>query len=146
LERWANQIYTRVAVILPKVRDPRLITIRRGGTLTDADHRLLAAWAAACAEHALPNVIHPRFERAWQRGPKDFRGRCRIGASLFVVAVRLVGTPRPTTRRTDQCSEPGWTRSRSTRSQYSPCSARRIQRWRRAARRRIRAWLRSSSI
>jgi hypothetical protein len=36
-------------VILPKDRDPRFITIRRGGTLTDADHRLLALWAAACA-------------------------------------------------------------------------------------------------
>ena len=24
-------------MILPKVRDPRLVTIRRGGTLTDAD-------------------------------------------------------------------------------------------------------------
>jgi hypothetical protein len=38
-------------VILPKVRDPRLITIRRGGTLTDAGHQLLALWAAQCAEH-----------------------------------------------------------------------------------------------
>ena len=34
-------------MILPTVRDPRLITIRRGGTLTDADHRMLALWAAA---------------------------------------------------------------------------------------------------
>jgi hypothetical protein len=25
-------------VILPEVRDPRLVTIRRGGTLTDDDH------------------------------------------------------------------------------------------------------------
>jgi hypothetical protein len=40
--------------ILPKERDPRLITIRRGGSLTDAHHRLLAAWSAACAEHVLP--------------------------------------------------------------------------------------------
>ncbi len=31
--------------ILPKERDPRLITIRRGGTLTDEHHRLLADWA-----------------------------------------------------------------------------------------------------
>ncbi|HLA64550.1 MAG TPA: hypothetical protein VK610_08980 [Rhodothermales bacterium] len=29
-------------MILPKVRDPRFITLRRGGTLTDADHHLLA--------------------------------------------------------------------------------------------------------
>jgi hypothetical protein len=32
-------------MILSKVRDPRLTTIRRGGTLTDADHHLLALWA-----------------------------------------------------------------------------------------------------
>ena len=36
-------------MILPKDRDPRFITIRRAGTLTDS-HRLLALWAAACAE------------------------------------------------------------------------------------------------
>jgi hypothetical protein len=40
-------------MILPKVRDPRFITFRRGGTLTDADHRLLALWAASCAQHVL---------------------------------------------------------------------------------------------
>ncbi len=40
-------------MILPKVRDPRFVTLRRGGTLTDSDHRLLALWAAACAEHVL---------------------------------------------------------------------------------------------
>lgn len=40
--------------ILPKDRDPRLITVRRGGTLTDEDHHLLAAWALGCAEHVLP--------------------------------------------------------------------------------------------
>ena len=39
--------------ILPKERDPRLITIRRGGTLTDEHHRLLADWALVCAEHVL---------------------------------------------------------------------------------------------
>ncbi|MDQ2679201.1 MAG: hypothetical protein M3Y51_10700, partial [Actinomycetota bacterium] len=40
-------------MILPKERDPRLVTIRRGGSLTDADHRLHALWAARCAEHVL---------------------------------------------------------------------------------------------
>jgi hypothetical protein len=38
-------------MILPKERDPRLITIRRGGSLTDHHHRLIALWAATCAEH-----------------------------------------------------------------------------------------------
>ena len=66
-------------VILPKERDPRFITIRRGGTLTDSDHRLLALWAAACAEHVLhhfesvqPSDTRPRQAieqtRAWVRG------------------------------------------------------------------------------
>lgn len=41
-------------MILPAVRDPRLVTIRRGGSLTDADHRALALWSADCAEHVLP--------------------------------------------------------------------------------------------
>src|SRR2546430_17340276 len=57
-------------MILPKVRDPRLITIRRGGTLTDDDHHLLAIWAAACAEH----VLH-LFE---QERPGDSRPRRAI--------------------------------------------------------------------
>jgi Imm-5 like putative immunity protein len=57
-------------VILPKIRDPRFITVRRGGTLQDDDHRLLAIWAADCAEH----VLH-HFERA---RPKDDRPRRAI--------------------------------------------------------------------
>src|SRR5256714_13234572 len=42
-----------LGVILPKDRDPRFVTIRRGGTLADSDHQLLALWAASCAEHVL---------------------------------------------------------------------------------------------
>ena len=66
-------------MIFSDVRDPRLVTIRRGGTLTDADHHLLAAWAADCAEHVLhyfeqarPGDERPRraieLARAWARG------------------------------------------------------------------------------
>jgi hypothetical protein len=66
-------------MILPPVRDPRLVTIRRGGTLTDADHHRLALWAASCAEHVLPlfesahsDDPRPRqaieHARAWVRG------------------------------------------------------------------------------
>jgi hypothetical protein len=65
-------------VILPKERDPRFITVRRGGTLADPDHRLLGLWAAACAEHVLhlfeavqPLDSRPRQAieqtRAWAR-------------------------------------------------------------------------------
>ena len=57
-------------MILPKHRDLRLVTIRRGGTLTDLDHQRLALWAAACAEHVLNH-----FERA---RPGDERPRRAI--------------------------------------------------------------------
>ena len=57
-------------MILPKIRDPRFITVRRGGTLQDKDHRLLAMWAADCAEH----VLH-YFEQA---RPEDDRPRRAI--------------------------------------------------------------------
>src|SRR5919205_1561536 len=66
-------------MILPKVRDPRFVTIRRGGTLTNSDHHLLALWAASCVEHVLalfesakPADPRPRqaieHARAWARG------------------------------------------------------------------------------
>src|SRR5512144_3076776 len=66
-------------VILPKTRDPRFITVRRGGTLRDDDHHLLARWAADCAQHVLrhfeqarPGDDRPRraidLGRAWARG------------------------------------------------------------------------------
>jgi hypothetical protein len=53
--------------ILPTDRDPRLVTIRRGGTLTDEHHHRIARWAVDCAEHVLPI-----FERA---RPDDTRPR-----------------------------------------------------------------------
>jgi Imm-5 like putative immunity protein len=60
-------------MILGRIRDPRLVTIRRGGTLEDSDHYLLALWAADCAEHVLPH-----FERAC---PGDARPRHAIQAA-----------------------------------------------------------------
>jgi hypothetical protein len=66
-------------MIFSDVPDPRLVTIRRGGTLTDAEHHLVAVWAADCAEHVLhyfeqarPGDERPRraieLARAWARG------------------------------------------------------------------------------
>ncbi|RYX81444.1 hypothetical protein EON83_23925 [bacterium] len=61
-------------MILTQPRDPRFITIRRGGTLSDANHHLLAQWAANCAAHVLhffeqecPEDDRPRhaIEQAW---------------------------------------------------------------------------------
>jgi len=91
-------------MILPKERDPRFITIRRGGTLTDSDHRLLALWAAACAEHVLhlfeavqPSDPRPRrtieSARAWARGEMTMsQARARAGANA--AARELSGAAR----------------------------------------------------
>lgn len=62
-------------MILPYERDPRLTTLRRGGTLTDQHHRLLALWAAECADHALP-----LFEAARPRDPRPRRALERLRA------------------------------------------------------------------
>lgn len=92
-------------MILPKDRDPRFITIRRGGTLTDSDHQLLALWAAACAEHVLhlfesvqPSDMRPRQAieqaRAWARGEiKMMQARAAGGAANSAARV-LSGAAR----------------------------------------------------
>src|SRR6266436_2186656 len=85
-------------MILPKVRDPRFITLRRGGTLTDSDHHLLALWAASCAEHVLdlfesaqPEDPRPRqaieHARAWVRGEVKMT-QARTAAGHAMAAAR----------------------------------------------------------
>ncbi len=92
-------------MILPTVRDPRLITIRRGGTLTDADHRLLALWAAVCAEHVLPlfETVRPDDPRprqaieqirAWTRGEVPMMQSRAAGGHAMGAARDLRGAPR----------------------------------------------------
>ena len=58
--------------ILPAERDPRLITMRRGETLTDEHHRQLAEWAALCAEHVL-HLFDQEQPRSWIRGEVRMR-------------------------------------------------------------------------
>ncbi|MEW2566981.1 putative immunity protein [Streptomyces sp. NPDC047070] len=92
-------------MILPKVRDPRFTTIRRGGTLTDADHRLLALWAAVCAEHVLhlfeavrPEDPRPReaiaHARAWVRGEVGMMRARAAGGHAMGAARDLRGAAR----------------------------------------------------
>src|SRR3954449_9392328 len=92
-------------VILPKVRDARFVTIRRGGTLTDADHRLLALWAASCAEHVLglfesarPGDTRPRHAieqaRAWVRGEVTMMEARAAGGHAMGAARDLRGAAR----------------------------------------------------
>jgi hypothetical protein len=92
-------------VILPKDRDPRFITIRRGGTLTDSDHQLLALWAAACAEHVLDlfEAVRPadprpreaiRQVRAWARGEIRMSDSRTAGGHAMAAARDLKGPAR----------------------------------------------------
>jgi hypothetical protein len=92
-------------VILPKDRDPRFITIRRGGMLTDSDHQLLALWAATCAEHVLhlfesaqPSDPRPRQAieqiRAWVRGEIRMSQSRAAGGHAMAAARELSGAAR----------------------------------------------------
>lgn len=92
-------------MILPKDRDPRFITIRRGGTLTDSDHQLLALWAATCAEHVLylfelvqPSDPRPRQAiaqaRAWARGEIRMSQSRAAGGHAMAAARELSGAAR----------------------------------------------------
>ncbi|MCD2188080.1 MULTISPECIES: putative immunity protein [Actinomycetospora] len=92
-------------MILSTERDPRLVTMRRGGTLTDEDHRLLALWAAVCAEHVLglfedvrPDDRRPREAieaiRAWVRGELRMMESRASGGHAMGAARNLRGAPR----------------------------------------------------
>jgi hypothetical protein len=92
-------------MILPKERDPRFITIRRGGTLTDSDHKLLALWAAMCAEHVLPlfEAVQPadprprqaiEQARAWVRGEIKMTQSRAAGGHANATARELSGAAR----------------------------------------------------
>ena len=92
-------------MIIPKVRDPRFVTIRRGGTLADSDHHLLALWAASCAEHVLylfesaaPDDPRPReaigHARAWARGEVTMMQARAAGGHAMGAARNLRGAAR----------------------------------------------------
>src|SRR5260221_8716155 len=102
-----------LGMILPKDRDPRFVTIRRGGTLTDADHQLLALWAASCAEHVLdlfesarPEDPRPRraieHARTWARGEVTMTQARSAGGH----AISAARDPRGATRHAAYCGCP----------------------------------------
>ena len=92
-------------MILPAVRDPRLVSIRRGGLLTETDHQLLALWAATCAEHVLELFEKSNQEddrpraaieavRAWTRGEAKMMVTRAIGGHAMGAALPLHGASR----------------------------------------------------
>ena len=92
-------------MILPQDRDPRLVTIRRGGTLTDSDHQRLALWAASCAERVIvlfesarPDDPRPRQAieqaRAWVCGEVTMSQARTAGGHAMAAARDLSGAAR----------------------------------------------------
>ena len=92
-------------MILSKVRDPRLVTVRRGGSLQDGDHHLLAVWAADCAQHVLHHFEHARagddrprraieLGRAWARGEITMTQARAAGGHANAAARELRGAAR----------------------------------------------------
>ena len=92
-------------MILPKVRDPRFVTVRRGGSLTDDDHHRLAIWAADCADHVLhhfervqPDDGRPRraieMGRAWARGEIPWRDARNAAFEANAAARAMTGAAR----------------------------------------------------
>ena len=92
-------------MILPKIRDPQFITVRRGGSLGDDDHRRLAMWAADCAEHVLPYFEQARpgddrprraidLGRAWARGEITWWEARSAGGHANAAARDLRGAAR----------------------------------------------------
>jgi hypothetical protein len=84
-------------------RDPRLVTVRRGGSLRDPEHHLLALWAADCAQHVLPLFEEARpcddrprraieAARAWARGEMRMT-EARIAAVAAHAAAREAAGP-----------------------------------------------------
>ena len=92
-------------VIFTEIRDPRFITLRRGGTLQDADHRLLAVWAADCAQHVLhhfeqarPGDDRPRRAieqaHAWVRGEITVAQAHKAASAANAAASEVSGAAR----------------------------------------------------
>ena len=103
--RWAEGTRRNHRMILPKKRDPRFITVRRGGTLQDSDHHLLAVLAADCALHVLylfeekqPNDNRPRraieLARAWAYGEITMSQARAAGGHAMAAARVLSGAAR----------------------------------------------------
>jgi len=105
-------------MIFTKNRDPRLITVRRGGTLRDDDHRLLAIWAADCAQHVLeffeeaqPNDHRSRkaieVARAWARGEITWTQARMIAFAANAAAREVHGAAREAAHAAGQAGAVG---------------------------------------
>ncbi|WP_369824826.1 putative immunity protein [Cellulosimicrobium sp. KWT-B] len=115
--------------ILPTDRDPRLVTIRRGGTLTDEHHHQIARWAVDCAEHVLPiferarpHDTRPRdaldVARAWIRGDVPMK---TAHTTAFIANRTRSGSRRSASARTSRTRPRRRARFDDTGGTRAPC-------------------------
>ena len=100
-------------MVLDSKRDPRLVTVRRGGSLTNDDHSLLALWAADCAEHVLhlfeaerPGDKRPRRAietgRTWAKGEVTMMQAREAAFAAHAAAREVAGAAREAARAAGQ--------------------------------------------
>lgn len=90
-------------------RDVRFVTVRRGGTLDDETHRLLAVWSADCGARVLelfecdhPGDVRPRtaIEQAyaWARGEVTMTQAREAAFAAHDAAREAIGAAREAAR------------------------------------------------
>ena len=105
-------------MIFSDTPDPRLVTIRRGGTLTDEDHHRLAIWAADCADHVLhlfeaerPDDDRPRraneMVRLWVRGEVTWQEARQAAFAANAAAREVKGAAREAAHAAGQAGAVG---------------------------------------
>lgn len=105
-------------MIFSDVPDPRLVTIRRGGSLTDEDHHRLAMWAADCADHVLhlfeaerPGDDRPRraneMVRSWVRGEVTWQQARQAAFAANAAAREVKGAAREAAHAAGQAGAVG---------------------------------------
>ncbi len=105
MQRKAGNCDMGKQIMFRAIRDPRFITVRRGGILQAADHYLLAIWAADCAEHVLhffeqtqPNDERPRraieLSHAWARGEVTMTPARKAAFAAHLAAKEVSGAAR----------------------------------------------------
>lgn len=96
-------------IIFTESQYPRLVTVSRGGTLQDTEHRLLAVWAVDCAQHVLhlfeqtqPRDDRPRRAieqaRAWARGEISIAQARTAAFAAHSAAREAFGAPKEAAR------------------------------------------------
>ncbi len=99
-------------------RNPRLVTMRRGGLLDDVTHRVLALWAADCAHHVLEHLTAARpaddrparaveAARQWARGEATLTDAREAAHAAHAAALGATGAASDAARAAGHAAATG---------------------------------------